>query len=432
MERLDRGSEKLLGLFSLGPILGAGVLAGLLAGVASAAARRTAGSWNPGWIEIEFVLFGATILGVALFHRVSAEIATAGLVSLLVDRLLASGLEAIRALRSDWALFLNLAGLLLGFAILAKQFEESNLPELLLRWIPASRAGGFALLVLVWAISSFLDNIAAAMLGGVMARKAFGERVPVGYLAAIVAASNAGGAWSVVGDTTTTLVWIGGVSPAHLVRALVGSATAIAVVGAFASFRPERERPMGRDRLEPVGLDKVRLFLVGSTLAGAIAANAAIGAPALGVWAAILLGALLRPVPWKELPAMLKGTGFLLCLVAMARLMPLRSLPAASWESTLGLGLLSAVFDNIPLTALALFQGGYDWALLAYAVGFGGSMIWFGSSAGVALSSLFPESRNTLAWLREGWPVILAYFLGFAVLLLAGGWKPTPVPVGSI
>ena len=43
------------------------------------------------------------------------------------------------------------------------------------------------------------------------------------------------------------------------------------------------------------------------------------------------------------------------------------------------------MFDNIPLTALALKQGGYDWGFLAYAVGFGGSMIWFGSSAGVAL-----------------------------------------------
>jgi len=43
------------------------------------------------------------------------------------------------------------------------------------------------------------------------------------------------------------------------------------------------------------------------------------------------------------------------------------------------------VFDNIPLTRLALEQGGYDWAALAYAVGFGGSMLWFGSSAGVAV-----------------------------------------------
>ena len=52
------------------------------------------------------------------------------------------------------------------------------------------------------------------------------------------------------------------------------------------------------------------------------------------------------------------------------------------------------MFDNIPLTALALKQGGYDWGFLAYAVGFGGSMIWFGSSSGVALCNMFREARS--------------------------------------
>ena len=81
-------------------------------------------------------------------------------------------------------------------------------------------------------------------------------------------------------------------------------------------------------------------------------------------------------------------------LVVIASMMPVEKLPVASWETAFGLGFVSAVFDNIPLTALALAQGGYDWGVLAYAVGFGGSMIWFGSSAGVALSNLFPEARS--------------------------------------
>jgi hypothetical protein len=61
------------------------------------------------------------------------------------------------------------------------------------------------------------------------------------------------------------------------------------------------------------------------------------------------------------------------------------------------------VFDNIPLTALALKQGGYDWGILAFAVGFGGSMLWFGSSAGVAVANLFPEAKSAGQWLRHGW-----------------------------
>ena len=84
------------------------------------------------------------------------------------------------------------------------------------------------------------------------------------------------------------------------------------------------------------------------------------------------------------------------------------------------------MFDNIPLTALALKQGGYDWGFLAYAVGFGGSMIWFGSSAGVALSNMFPEAQVGRRLAAAGWHVALAYVVGFFVLLATLGWHPHP------
>ena len=76
--------------------------------------------------------------------------------------------------------------------------------------------------------------------------------------------------------------------------------------------------------------------------------------------------------------------------------------------------------------SLALKQGGFDWGMLAYAVGFGGSMIWFGSSAGVALANQFPEARSVGAWLKSGWHVALAYVVGFFVLLMVLGWNPQP------
>jgi len=88
------------------------------------------------------------------------------------------------------------------------------------------------------------------------------------------------------------------------------------------------------------------------------------------------------------------------------------------------LGFLSGVFDNIPLTALALKQGGYDWGLVAYAVGFGGSMIWFGSSAGVALSNLFPEARSVTKWLRHGLHIAVGYVIGFFAMLWFWSWHP--------
>ena len=138
-------------------------------------------------------------------------------------------------------------------------------------------------------------------------------------------------------------------------------------------------------------------------------------APVLGLalWLALIATAFVRLPHWGVLHEALKGATFLVALVALASLMPVDRLPSPSFASVLSLGFLSAVFDNIPLTALALNQGGYDWALLAYAVGFGGSMVWFGSSAGVALTNLFPEGRSATKWLRLGWFVPVAYVVGF-------------------
>ena len=144
----------------------------------------------------------------------------------------------------------------------------------------------------------------------------------------------------------------------------------------------------------------------------------------MAVWGAILLGAAWRRPDWKVVPEAVNGSIFLLSLVMCASLMPVERLPAASWPTALGLGFVSAVFDNIPLTALALKQGGYDWGFLAYAVGFGGSMIWFGSSAGVALSNLFPEAKSVALWLKHSWYVAVAYVVGFFVLLLVHDWHP--------
>ena len=136
-------------------------------------------------------------------------------------------------------------------------------------------------------------------------------------------------------------------------------------------------------------------------------------------------------------PGAIKGAVFLLSLVLIASMMPVEHLPAASWQTAFGLGFISSVFDNIPLTALAIKQGGYDWGMLAYCVGFGGSMIWFGSSAGVALSSMFPQARSVGAWLRGGWHITVAYVVGFFVMLAIAGWHPsakreaTVIPPGS-
>jgi hypothetical protein len=184
-----------------------------------------------------------------------------------------------------------------------------------------------------------------------------------------------------------------------------------------------------------IRVDWTRLGIVAFILFVAILANVVANLefpevldhfPVIGVavWVAILATAPVRKPEWSLMPSTFLGTIFLLALVTTAAMMPVEKLPAASWQTAFGLGFLSSVFDNIPLTALALRQGGYDWGFLAYAVGFGGSMIWFGSSAGVALSTQFPEARSVGRWLRHGWHVAVAYVAGFFVLLVVLGWHP--------
>jgi Na+/H+ antiporter NhaD/arsenite permease-like protein len=284
--------------------------------------------------------------------------------------------------------------------------------------------GGFILLILVAILSTFLDNIAGAMIGGVMAKTLYRNRVSLGYLAALVAASNAGGAGSVIGDTTTTMMWLAGVPAFVFFKAFIGTTVAITFSGIIASRAQHAFQRITVVAAQKAPIDGGRIFILIMTVTLTIVGNVAFDAPAIGLWAALLLGSLMRPTPWKELQHAYQGALFLLLLVLSASLLPVKSLPDASWQTAFGLGFLSAVFDNIPLTAMAIYQGGYDWGILAFTVGYGGSLIWFGSSAGVAISNMFPESKNSIAWVRHSWHVLVAYILSFFLLLAVGGWRP--------
>jgi hypothetical protein len=326
--------------------------------------------------------------------------------------------------QGEWGIILNLLGLLLGFAVLSKIFEESGVPGVLPKYLPDDWKGPFLLLIFVFILSSFLDNIAAALIGGTIALVVFKNKVHIGYIAALVAASNAGGSGSVVGDTTTTMMWIDGVSAFNVLHGYVAAGTALIFFAWFAAHQQDKYQPIQKDAETDIKVDWVKIFNVALILAGAIISNILYDMPALGVWIAIVIGAFLRKVPWKEVPGAIKGTIFLLCLVTCASMMPVEELPNASWITAFALGCLSAVFDNIPLTKLCLDQGHYDWGMLAYTVGFGGSMIWFGSSAGVAITNKFPEGRNVIQWVKKGWHVAVAYVIGFSVLYLLLGWEP--------
>jgi Na+/H+ antiporter NhaD/arsenite permease-like protein len=393
-------------------------------------------------MPLAFILLGLTLLGVALFHHHTLPIAVTGMAVILAYTFFVSGFREgpgwaglKEHFAHEWVTLANLFALLVGFGLLARHFEDSQVPAVLPRFLPDDWKGGFVLLVLVFILSTFLDNIAAALIGGAVADIVFRKKVHVGYLAALVAASNAGGAGSVVGDTTTTMMWLRGVSPLDVTHAFVAGIVAILIFGIPASLQQQKFSPITKYEGQHPPVDWKRTGIVALVLVAAVATNVFINVrlpeisetfPFIGaaVWVALGIGCLWRQPDWKILPATIKGSIFLLALVLSATLMPVERLPAASWQTAFGLGWLSAVFDNIPLTALALAQGGYDWGGLAFTVGFGGSMVWFGSSAGVALTTLFPEGRSAFNWVRHGWHVIAAYIVGFFALLLIVGWHP--------
>jgi Na+/H+ antiporter NhaD/arsenite permease-like protein len=393
-------------------------------------------------IPLDFVLFALTLAGVAVFHHHTLRVALVGLVTISIYKMAFTGFKTgdgvmgfISHVEHEWVILANLLCLLMGFAVLSRHFEKSHVPVALPKYLPHDWKGGFILLVMVWILSSFLDNIAGALIGGAMAHQLFRAKVHIGYLAAIVAASNAGGAWSVIGDTTTTMMWIAGVSPIQVFHAIIAATVALFVFGIPAAIMQQRYSPILKHTHEHPRLDWMRIGIVGLILVFALGTNVIVNVkftgqgehfPFIGVavWVAILISVGVRRPDWEVLPRAVRGSIFLLSLVLIASMMPVEKLPLASWRTTLGLGFLSAVFDNIPLTALALEQDGYDWGMLAYAVGFGGSMIWFGSSAGVAISNLFPEARSVGAWVKEGWFIAVAYVVGFAVLLALLGWHP--------
>jgi len=393
-------------------------------------------------VPIELVLFGLTLLGVAVFHHHTLRVSLIGLGAIALYKLFFTGFRfgpgpvgLTASFAHEWVILTNLLGLLTGFALLADYFESSHLPAILPRFLPHNWKGAFALLGLVWILSSFLDNIAGALIGGAMAHQLFRAKVHIAFVAAIVAASNAGGAWSVVGDTTTTMMWIAGIAPGQVFHAITAATLALFIFGVPAAIVQQNYSPLRVQSESIRNVDWGRIGVVIFILVLAIGTNVFVNLnfpkhaerfPFIGaaVWVAIVISSLVRPANWSLLPRAFGGSIFLLALVMAAALMPVEHLPVASWPTAFGLGFLSAVFDNIPLTALALKQGGYDWGVLAYAVGFGGSMVWFGSSGGVALCNMYPEARSVGQWVRHGWAIPLAYIISFFIMLAVWGWRP--------
>ncbi len=244
--------------------------------------------------NFEFVLFALTLVGVALLHKQTMWVALTGMTLVLIYKLVfndpADPFHLFEHLTHEARTLINLMGLLLGFAILSKQFEDSHVPDMLPKYLKGGWFGAFMLLFMICILSSFLDNIAAALIGGTIALVVFKGKVHIGYLAAIVASSNAGGAGSVIGDTTTTLMWIDGVPASNVLHAYVAVLPAMIVLGIPASIMQTRYQPILNTVSSDIRVDYKKLLVVGMILVGAILTNILLDFPAAGVWIGIITG----------------------------------------------------------------------------------------------------------------------------------------------
>lgn len=383
-----------------------------------------------------WVPFACTIAGISIFHKRSHAIALSGFCIISILRFFigfdnTTGIEGMsRHLAHEWSGVSNIFLLIIGFTIVAQYFERSNVPIMIPKILPDDWKGGFCLLGLVFVCSAFLDNIAAAMIGGTIATAVFNGKVTTGFVAAIVAASNAGGAGSVIGDTTTTMMWISGISPIKVFSAYIGSITAFCFFAFFASKQQHAYHPiLTNPPKEHHKLETIYLKIVVAILLLAVVTNVLINEkyreyantlPWIGisVWVGILCSAFIRKPHWGELKSASKQATFLSSLILSASMMPIKDFGEATIAKTFGLGVASAGFDNIPLTAIAIAIGGFMWGLLAYSVGFGGSMTPFGSSAGVSILAKFPESNDVKKWCKEGWFIPVSYMIGFGAIVL--------------
>src|SRR5262249_784969 len=151
--------------------------------------------------------------------------------------------------------------------------------------------------------------------------------------------------------------WIAGISPLKLLVAYLPAIVAFAVFAVPASLVQHKHSSIVKDICNVSTIDWVRLLIVASILIAALAANSARSfadtpflnaVPVLGVaiWLIIFVFAGIRSPDWSAMPEASKGAVFLVALVTSASLMPVENLPEASWLSTLGLGFVSALFDN--------------------------------------------------------------------------------------
>ena len=292
--------------------------------------------------------------------------------------------------------------------------------------------------------SSLADNITATLvcIAVLMNLKLPAEKL-LRYVVLVVFSVNAGGTALITGDVTTLMIFLADkVEIPDLLLLSLPAAGAVAVLAGMLSLRLSGEVVIKKQESVIDRGDKVIAVLFFATILGTIAGNVAFGIPPVlcflfGLSLMFMVVQFLnKDEPVLEyirkiefdtllfflgvllLVGMLKELGMLAYFPALYDLMP----PVAA---NFLVGIASAMFDNVPLTA-ALLNSGIEmtlpeWLSLTYSVGVGGSLLIIGSAAGVIAMSKV-EALTFVSYLRYFLYLLVAYSVGFVAVLGLGQW----------
>lgn len=356
---------------------------------------------------------------------------------------------------------------LLGAMTIVELVDSHNGFDLITRQIVTKRKGKLLLIItlITFFLSALLDNLTTAIVMTSLCMKLLPQKNDrLWFAGMVVIAANAGGAWSPLGDVTTTMLWIGGqITAVNIIVKLIFPSVIVCLVPALLVARRFRGQtlsaiPASICTPEEQKDGKIILFAgIALLLFVPVFKTVTHMPPFMGMLLALGLIWIITTVIHKrkppaylerftvtnalqkiDTPSILFFLGILLAVTALQSMGILKNL-AQAMTGTLkndyligtALGLLSSVVDNVPLVAAS--QGMYDlttyptdhnfWAFLALTTGTGGSAIIIGSAAGVAVMGI--EKINFMWYLKNiSWLALLGFVAGIATFLLqlSMGW----------
>ncbi|MEO5889446.1 MAG: sodium:proton antiporter NhaD [Ferruginibacter sp.] len=313
--------------------------------------------------------------------------------------------------------------------------------------------------VLTFFLSALLDNLTTAIVMTSLSSKILVDKEHrLWFAGMIVIAANAGGAWSPLGDVTTTMLWIGGqITAFNIMKQLILPSLVVCLIPALIMskrFKGKKISPIPPSQCTVTEKKFGRIILifgVGFLLFVPVFKTLTHLPPFIGMLLALGLMWIIttflhkdnrteyaerftvsRALQKIDTPSILFFLGILLSVAALQSAGILKEL-ATALNNTLkndyligiALGLLSSVVDNVPLVAAS--QGMYDlstyptdhpfWEFLALTTGTGGSAIIIGSAAGVAVMGI--EQIDFMWYLKKiSWLALIGFGAGILVFLL--------------